>query len=671
MRRSEEGPTEATWWLFPGLQAAVLLLAAVLRLWRLEQNGYDNEYYAAAVRSMSGAWHNFVYVAFDPAGFVSVDKPPVAFWLQVASVKVLGFHGLAVLLPQVLAGVAAVALVLHLVRRQFGPGAGVLAALFLALTPVSVAVDRSNNAESSLVLVILLTVWALTHAAETGRRRWLLLAMLLLGIGFNVKMSAALVVLPTLVLVYWLGAPTTRRQRLGDLALGALVLTVVALSWSIAYDLTPAPHRPFVGSSKHNSMLELAAGHNGVGRFVRVATTPRPGAAGETSSSSATADGAVRRRLSRIFVRAPVGPLRLADGQLAAQAAWLLPLALAGLVGWCFLGQRRGPLGSPELALLLWTGWLVTYAAVYSSIAGMFHFYYLSALAPPLAALAGIGVVVSWRTYVARGRGAALLPLAVLLTTAWQAYIEAMSPGGLFPGPHDWRTWMHVATLAVGLLAAGALVAPLRQTAWTRGVRARSAAVLGLAVLAHLVTPLAWALSSVLARGLPFVPSADVARLAPDDPAGAQAAARALERPFPERLVAFLRANRDGERFLLATSTTRVAAPVIIRTGEAVMALGGFHGLDQIVSPDVLAAMVARREVRFVMQGDLSVVDRYLGAEAAGRPLAEWVRAHGTLVTPELWRQDAAAAGARRRVAPPPGATALYDLAPRPYVVPD
>src|SRR5262245_18738643 len=105
MRRSEEGPTEATWWLFPGLQAAVLLLAAVLRLWRLEQNGYDNEYYAAAVRSMSGAWHNFVYVAFDPAGFVSVDKPPVAFWLQVASVKVLGFHGLAVLLPQVLAGV--------------------------------------------------------------------------------------------------------------------------------------------------------------------------------------------------------------------------------------------------------------------------------------------------------------------------------------------------------------------------------------------------------------------------------------------------------------------------------------------------------------------------------------------------------------------------------------
>ena len=65
---------------------AVLLVAAVLRTWRRNQNGYDNEYYAAAVRSMSGAWHNFLYNSFDPAGFVSVDKPPVALWIQVASV---------------------------------------------------------------------------------------------------------------------------------------------------------------------------------------------------------------------------------------------------------------------------------------------------------------------------------------------------------------------------------------------------------------------------------------------------------------------------------------------------------------------------------------------------------------------------------------------------------
>jgi hypothetical protein len=86
---------------------AVLAGAAALRLWRLDQNGFGNEYYTAGVRSMSLSWHNFLYNSFDPAGFISVDKPPVALWIQVASVKLFGFHALGVLIPQALEGVAA------------------------------------------------------------------------------------------------------------------------------------------------------------------------------------------------------------------------------------------------------------------------------------------------------------------------------------------------------------------------------------------------------------------------------------------------------------------------------------------------------------------------------------------------------------------------------------
>jgi 4-amino-4-deoxy-L-arabinose transferase-like glycosyltransferase len=155
---------------------AVLVLAGALRLWRLDQNGYDNEYYSAAVRSMLNDWHNFFYNSSDPAGFVSVDKPPVALWVQVASAKLFGFHELSVLLPQVLEGLGAVWLLHHLVRRRFGTGAGLLAGLFLAVTPVSVAVDRSSNTDTCLVLALLLAAWALTRAAEDGRRRFLLLS---------------------------------------------------------------------------------------------------------------------------------------------------------------------------------------------------------------------------------------------------------------------------------------------------------------------------------------------------------------------------------------------------------------------------------------------------------------------------------------------------------------
>src|SRR5512132_2601529 len=175
---------------------AVLAVAAALRLWRLSQNGFGNEYYTAGVRSMSQSWHNFLYNSFDPAGFISVDKPPVALWAQVASVKLFGFHPLSVLIPQALEGVAAVAVLYHLVARRFGAAAGLLAALFLALTPVSVAIDRSSNTDSCLVLVLLLAAWALLRAAEDGSRRRLLLSMALVGLAFNIKMLAAFVVLP-------------------------------------------------------------------------------------------------------------------------------------------------------------------------------------------------------------------------------------------------------------------------------------------------------------------------------------------------------------------------------------------------------------------------------------------------------------------------------------------
>src|SRR6267142_4993415 len=192
---------------------AVLSMAAALRLWRLDQNGFGNEYYTASVRSMSLSWHNFFYNSFDPAGFISVDKPPLALWLQVASVKLFGFHALSVLIPQALEGAAAVALLYHLVQRRFGAAAGLLAALFLALTPVSVAIDRSSNTDSCLVLVLLLAAWALTLAAERGSLPLLALAVALVGLGFNVKMLAAFVVLPAFALVYALGAPLGWRRR--------------------------------------------------------------------------------------------------------------------------------------------------------------------------------------------------------------------------------------------------------------------------------------------------------------------------------------------------------------------------------------------------------------------------------------------------------------------------
>jgi 4-amino-4-deoxy-L-arabinose transferase-like glycosyltransferase len=122
--------------------------------------------------------------------------------MQVASAGVLGFSAFSVMLPQVLEGLISVALLHHIVGRRFGRTAALLAALFLALTPISVAIDRSNNTDSCLIMVLLLAAWALIRAAETASVRLLVLSFALVGIGFNVKMVAALVVVPTFGLVY-------------------------------------------------------------------------------------------------------------------------------------------------------------------------------------------------------------------------------------------------------------------------------------------------------------------------------------------------------------------------------------------------------------------------------------------------------------------------------------
>jgi len=646
---------------------AIFLLAAALRLWRLDQNGFGNEYYTAGVRSMSAGWHNFLYHAFDPAGFLSVDKPPVAMWVQVAAVKLFGFHGLSVLVPQVLEGLAAVWLVYHLVQRRFGAPAGLLAALFLAVTPVSVAVDRSSNTESCLLLILLLAAWALTRAAEAGNRRFLLLSMALLGVAFNVKMLAAFVVLPTFALVYLLDARVGLRRGFVDLTLGGLVLTLVSMSWIAAYDLTPTDRRPYAGTTDSNSVLELAVGPYGIGRFVRQtrpsATIANESGVGQTESTGAAAEAGrgteprPRTGWSRLFVRAPVGPLRLSDGQLAGQVGWLFPLALAGLAFGAVREPLRGPLAPAHLALLLWAGWVLTYAVVYSAAGGFFHFYYLVTMAPPLAALAGVGAVGLWRWSVEGGWRAALVLVTLALNAAWQHYIDARA----LEGYDGWQSWLHRSLVGGTLAAVCVLIACSLRRERSRPVRRVTACSLGVGVAALLILPLAWALSSVLVAGNGVLPSADLDRLlAADGSTESRPQRRTVASANVSRLISFLTANRQGERYLLATSTTMLAAPIIIQTGQPVMARGGFHGLDPILTPEKLAGMAAERQVRFVMLGDLSVVNRRLGAEVAQEPIARWVRSNGKLVDPALWRPP----GSRRT------AMRLYDLRPEAALVP-
>ncbi|MBR2814046.1 MAG: glycosyltransferase family 39 protein [Reyranella sp.] len=549
----------------------LLGLAAALRLWRLEANGFGNEYYAAGVRSMLQGLHLFFYNAFDPAGLVSLDKPPLAFWIQTVSARLLGYDGWAIHLPQALAGAASVGLVYALTRR-FGRIAAFIAALLLALTPIAVASDRSNNTDSWLVFFLLLAAWL----ALRGRGLSFVFAMMVLGLAFNVKMLAALVCGPALLAGWWLAGTLDWRQRLAWMAAGGVALAVVALSWAVVFDLTPPPQRPVAGSSPSNSMLELIVRHNGVERFARA-----------TSSEPA----APRRFLA--YDAVPVGPLRLAEPMLAAQFSWALPLAILGAA----LTWRRRPAAVALLAV-----WALTYAIVYSAAGGIFHIYYLVTLAPPMAALAGIGCYELWR------RGPRYLALGLATTALWQGYLTGATLGWLDP-------WMGFP--AVALLAAGGTL--LRDK--------RPPAVIGAIALA--ILPTFWVLSVLFAPGNLTLPSASLPRwLGKDDGRGPILSRSYRSLTDDPKLIAFLREHRGSARFLAATPTALLAAPLIIRTGEPVLPFGGYLGNDPIMSVEDFASRVERGEVRYVLLG------------TARRPadFEAWVIARGTPVDSSLWR---------------------------------
>lgn len=349
--------------------AALMALAALLNLWALGQNGWANEYYSAAVHSMAGSWHNFLFGSFDSSGLMTVDKPPLALWAQALSVKAFGFNSLAILVPQALMGVASVGLLYDLTRRRWGREAGFLAGLVLALTPIAVAVSRHNNPDALLVLCCVGALWAFVRALEHGGTRWLLLAGACVGLGFEAKMGAALMVVPGMALAWLWVAPRGRAAAVRQLFAAGGVLLAVALAWPLMVELTPASSRPWVAGTTDNSVFSLILEYNGFGRLD-----------GQAGGPGAIGGGGM--------FGGETGPLRLLNESLGGQAGWLLGLALVGGIGIAVLSRLRRE--DPRSGWILAVGGSFAVTAVaFSFASGIFHPYYVSLLAPFAAALVG------------------------------------------------------------------------------------------------------------------------------------------------------------------------------------------------------------------------------------------------------------------------------------------
>jgi len=626
-------PVEVGWvrpvdppWTRPAL-AALLVGTAIAYLWNLSINGWSNSFYAAAVQAGTMNWKAFFFGSFDPANYITVDKPPVSLWIMALSGRIFGFNSWSMLAPEALLGVASVALLYLTVRRVWGAPAGLLAGLALAVTPVATLMFRYNNPDAALTFFMVAAAYTMTRALEQAGTRWLLATGALIGVAFLTKELQALLVVPGLALAYLVTAPTGLGRRVWQLLLTGATMAVSGLWWLVLVDLLPASSRPYVGGSTDNSALALALGYNGLGRLTgdeaggfggggmpRGVELPAgvelPGG-GELPRGGPGGGG---------MFSGSAGVGRLFNAEFGGFVAWLIPAAILGVVVVAWFTRRAVRSDPRRGSLILWTGWFVVTAAVFSFSKGIIHTYYGIALAPAVGALAAMALPTLWR---ARASAAARIALAGFSAgTAGTAFV-------LLDRASDWWPWLRWAVLGAGLLAAIGLVAigllsAGRVSAGPRSHRVAARALVACATLGlvgAVAGPAAWSAATIGTSHTGGVPSVGPAQAQAGGfgrgggfPGGGQLPP-GLELPgggqglpggnetVDAALVTMLRTGSDDYTWAAATTSSNSAAPLQLSSGRAVMSLGGFSGSDPAITLDPFKRYVADHRVHYYVSG--------------------------------------------------------------------
>lgn len=621
----------------------ISVLSFGLNFYAISNNGTGNEYYAACVKSMTQSLKNFFFVSFDPAGMVSVDKPPLGLWVQAIFVLIFGYHGWAMMLPQALAGTASCILIYILTAKYFGKPAGLISSLFFAFTPAVVVVARNNTMDMQLVFVLLVSVWFLFRSIEKGKWRYLFATAVFIGLGFNIKMLQAYMILPAIALTYLIYAKEKLGRRFLAGILSMVILLGVSFAWVLVVEFYPSENRPYVDSTSNNSMLELVIGHNGTERMFgqgmgggkeigNVGTPPsgdgtnapkipdgsntpgdnmpgKPDGNGmpDSQDGNGTDGFAKRNRDDGRRADNPNGgviggggseignasPLRLWSSNLYGQGSWFLLFALCS-IPLCLRKKRSMQQG----ALVFWTLWLVV-MAVFFSFAGFYHRYYLCMLAPAIAVLCGIGIFEMYKGFKERKEKKSDYLRPVLLLIAFLANI------GLQIVCVFWYSELVAWMLPViaGAAGIGILLLVVFCVKTKQGVLLLAATLL---VLSSLVAPAYWALTPVMGSPNATMPYAGP-ELIQSGKVGRGGAFGTQKEPqnAVSGLEQYLLKNYKAGSFLITAQRSATVAQYIIDTGLPCYAYGGFLGTDNSLTQEKLKNLVSEGKITyFLLSGE-------------------------------------------------------------------
>lgn len=621
-------------WARPALVALLLATAAFWTI-GLSRNGWANEFYAAAVQAGTQSWKAFLFGSSDAGNVITVDKPPASLWVMEISTRIFGMNSWALQLPQVLLGVASVALVYAAVRRSFGPGAGLISGALLALTPVATLMFRYDNPDALLVFLMVAAAWALLRGIESGHTRWVLLCGALIGFGFLTKQLQVMLITPGLAIAYLIAAPPRFWTRLLQL-LGGLAAMIVAAGWWVALvEFWPKSDRPYIGGSSGNSFLQLTMGYNGLGRILGGdagggGPMPSPGSGHGGPGGFPGADA--------------VGLTRLFTTESGTQISWLLPAALILLVAGLVLCGRAARTDLTRASYLAWGGWLVFTGLTFSFMSGIFHDYYTVALAPGVAAVVGIGSVHLWKNREKRWV-TVTLALTVALTAAWAFVLLRRTPDFL-----PWLCWVVVgagALAVIFLLVAAARPGP-RIASHDLKVWAA-----GLAVVAAMAGPVAYCVHTVsTAHSGPIVTAGPASKNGgmpgfPGDgpggpggnggfPGGGPGGPGGPDAEVSAQVTSLLNTDADDYTWVAAASGSMGASGYQLATGHSVMPIGGFGGADPAPTLEQFQGYVNDGRIHYYVESShpgMPNMGGESGTKSESDKIRDWVEEHYTAST--------------------------------------
>ncbi|MEU9286984.1 glycosyltransferase family 39 protein [Streptomyces sp. NPDC048275] len=634
-----------------------MLLAAVLYSWNLSSSGL-NSFYSAAVLSGTQSWKAWFFGSLDAGNFMTVDKPPFVLMVMGLSCRVFGY-GTWQMMASLIASALGTIWILHSsVKRVFGHAAATVAALVLALTPITVAINRDNNPDTLLVFLMVAGAALALRATRDGRLLPLIGSAVCFGLAFNTKMLQGYIALPAVFAVYLYASRLGLVKRIVNLLIAGVALAVASFWWPAAVSLVPASERPYIGGSTDGTAWNLIMGYNGLGR-VFGGEGNGGGGGGGGGGFSGTAG------LGRMF-----------NDTLGGQISWLLPFAGIALVGGLVLCGRAPRTDLTRAALVLWGGWTALHFLTFSMAEGTMHPYYTTALAPGIAALCGGGGVMLLRAFRADKRWVWVLPVALGVTGIWSIVLLRRASG--------WNTWLWPTIAVVMALAIAGLIV------FRSGRRIQLlAASVAAAIVAALAGPTAYAASvpagsgggmggtnptagPTTGGGMGFggggggrtggFPGGNAGGGMPGGqqqggqtgqdgqmgtpPGGAPSGAPSGGMPGGQQggtqqegaqqggdmgtppsgtgttgtpgggaqgggmgggadteLISYLEKHQDGAKWLLAVSSSQSAAQLIVSTGKPVISMWGWSGTDKAMTLAKLKELVKKGELHYIQLG--------------------------------------------------------------------